>query len=184
MRIVLRSDYKDPEKNYFEVVERKGMGHPDTLADKLAELCSQEYSKYCLQNFGCVLHHNFDKLYIGAGKFIFENNQVKMYDKIKVFLNGRASITMNGQKIDLNTILSPVIKDYLKTLLPHLDVENDLEINLKIEAKFRKLFVDLSVSVYCALFAGFNNPIFRNSRYKWYRTIHLNDVIPILGKGN
>ena len=130
MKIIIKNNYIDPEDSYMEVVERKGMGHPDTLADKLAEICSRTYSNYCLNKFGCVLHHNFDKLYIGAGCFRYENNKIVMYDKVKVYLNGRVSNTMNGENVDVEAILVPVIKDYLKSVLPNLDVENELEIHI------------------------------------------------------
>lgn len=130
MKVVIKNNYQNPQNGYMEVVERKGMGHPDTLADKLAEICSRTYSNYCLEKFGCVLHHNFDKLYIGAGCFRYEDKKVNMYDKVKVFLNGRASNVMNGEFIDIPAMLTPVIKEYLKTIMPNLDVENELEINI------------------------------------------------------
>lgn len=37
------------------IVERKGWGHPDTLADHLAERLSRVYSRYTLAKFGVVL---------------------------------------------------------------------------------------------------------------------------------
>lgn len=37
------------------IVERKGWGHPDTLADHLAERLSRAYSRYTLERFGAVL---------------------------------------------------------------------------------------------------------------------------------
>jgi S-adenosylmethionine synthetase len=46
----------------FEVVERKGRCHPDTLADRLAELLSVTYSKFTKEKYGVVLRHQFDKL--------------------------------------------------------------------------------------------------------------------------
>lgn len=49
------------------IVERKGWGHPDTLADHLAERLSRTYSRYTLERFGAVLHHNFDKLGLLGG---------------------------------------------------------------------------------------------------------------------
>ena len=60
--LIIRNDYKNPEDNYIEVTERKGIGHPDTLADMLALECSKAYAKYCLNNYGRVLHYNLDKL--------------------------------------------------------------------------------------------------------------------------
>lgn len=128
--LIIKDDYKDIQKNNIEIVERKGIGHPDTLADKLAEECSKAYSKYCLDNYNCILHHNIDKLYIGAGLFKYENNKVQKYSNIVVNLNGRVSNTMNGEIIDLDQIFIPVIKKYLKTVMPKLDVENDVTINI------------------------------------------------------
>ena len=37
----------------IEIVERKGLGHPDTLADGVADAISYKYSNYCLKNFVC-----------------------------------------------------------------------------------------------------------------------------------
>ena len=39
------------ENNPLEVVERKGIGHPDTLADLVAEMFSKKYIEYCLNEF-------------------------------------------------------------------------------------------------------------------------------------
>lgn len=61
MEILCANNIKFPQDNPFEVVERKGIGHPDTVADAVAEKISVEYSKYCLEHFGAVLHHNVDK---------------------------------------------------------------------------------------------------------------------------
>jgi len=40
----------------IEIVERKGLGHPDTICDHLSEELSRSLSKYYLEHFGCVLH--------------------------------------------------------------------------------------------------------------------------------
>lgn len=129
MKIKINEDYQDPEKRSIEIVERKGVGHPDTLADKLAEELSRIYSLYCLNNFGCILHHNLDKLYIGGGLFLLENSKIVRHHKIRVDLNGRVSSTMNGEKIDLEALFVPVIRDYLKTVIPRIKDE-DLDINI------------------------------------------------------
>ena len=51
MELQIVNDYKDPESRNIEIVERKGIGHPDTIADKLAFECSRVYSKYCMEHF-------------------------------------------------------------------------------------------------------------------------------------
>lgn len=130
MSIVINNNYYNPENNEIEIVERKGFGHPDTLADQLAKECSRIYSQYCLDHFGVILHHNFDKLYIGAGCFRYINNELKMISPIKVFVNGRASNTFNGKKIDIEKLLIPVIREYVGSVLPRLNVLDELEIHI------------------------------------------------------
>lgn len=46
---VVHADLPSPDVVF---VERKGVGHPDTLADHLAELLSQRYSQFTLKNYG------------------------------------------------------------------------------------------------------------------------------------
>lgn len=121
-------DYKNIEENELEVVERKSFGHPDNLADNLAKLCSIEYSKYCLSKFGCILHHNFDKLYIGAGKFEQKKSFIKIKSKIKIVINGRVSICFAKEKINLKRILQPAIKEYISCVLPAINFEKDVKV--------------------------------------------------------
>ena len=45
----------------IEIVERKGLGHPDTICDHLSEELSRSLSKNYLEQFGHVLHNNVDK---------------------------------------------------------------------------------------------------------------------------
>ncbi|MBY0560081.1 methionine adenosyltransferase [Hyphomicrobium sp.] len=42
----------------FEVVERKGRGHPDTICDLLAEHVSYDLGQFYLRECGRVLHYN------------------------------------------------------------------------------------------------------------------------------
>ena len=51
-----------------EVVERKGIGHPDTICDALAETLSRNLCNEYLRRFGDILHHNVDKALLAAGR--------------------------------------------------------------------------------------------------------------------
>ena len=52
----------------IELVERKGIGHPDSVADALAEEVSKALCKMYKKEFGTVLHHNTDETQIAAGQ--------------------------------------------------------------------------------------------------------------------
>lgn len=49
------------DKNPFDVVERKGLGHPDTICDLLTERISFDLANYYLKTCGNILHYNVDK---------------------------------------------------------------------------------------------------------------------------
>ncbi|MEM2543015.1 MAG: methionine adenosyltransferase, partial [Candidatus Korarchaeum sp.] len=51
----------------IEIVERKGIGHPDTIADGIMERVSLELNREYLRRFGGLLHYNADKSLLAAG---------------------------------------------------------------------------------------------------------------------
>jgi len=51
----------DTTEEPAEVVERKGLGHPDTICDALAEVLSRHLCREYRRRFGAILHHNVDK---------------------------------------------------------------------------------------------------------------------------
>ncbi len=112
----------------FEIVERKGIGHPDTLADGIAEAVSIGYSRFCLKNFGVVLHHHFDKTLIMGGQAKIDFGLGEMIKPLRLIINGRVSSVFGGKKIDFQEIQEKATKEYLKRTLPHLDLEKHLEI--------------------------------------------------------
>jgi S-adenosylmethionine synthetase len=83
------ADYRDPSLESFEVVERKGVGHPDSLADALANEVSIAYSRHCLDVIGVIPHHNVDKLYIGAGHYKNDYGVCDRLSPVVVCVNGR-----------------------------------------------------------------------------------------------
>lgn len=119
----LSDTFQDPETRNLEIVERKGIGHPDTLADALAEAVSMSYAQYCFERFGVVLHHNVDKLYIGAGHFTIGFGLCEMIQPIQVRVNGRMSNSFAGESFYLEEIQRRAILPYLLSVLPHLKAE-------------------------------------------------------------
>ncbi|WP_163652955.1 methionine adenosyltransferase [Listeria sp. PSOL-1] len=113
-----------PSDSAYEVVERKGLGHPDTLADGLAEATELAYCQYCLDHFGVILHHNLDKLMILGGLSQQVYGGEAFSKPIRVVFMGRASTSYNGEPIPLFEIQKKAAQDYLARILPHLDVND------------------------------------------------------------
>jgi S-adenosylmethionine synthetase len=112
----------------IEVVERKGLGHPDTLADALAERMSVAYSRYCMQDFGAVLHHNLDKLYLRGGHCRTGLGVFEMTAPVTLLIGGRVSTSFGGQPIEHRDLFEQVARDYLATILPGFDHASWLQI--------------------------------------------------------
>lgn len=58
---------RGPYAPSVEFVERKGVGHPDTICDHLAEELARELASEYLQHTGAVQHFNVDKAILAAG---------------------------------------------------------------------------------------------------------------------
>lgn len=102
--LTVTQDFLDPTTLPIEIVERKGVGHPDSLADALANEVSVAFSKHCLDHFGFVLHHNVDKLYIGAGNFRTDFGSCERLQPIEVRTNGRISNRFGDERIDIASL--------------------------------------------------------------------------------
>jgi len=63
MRNIIVEDLKQTplEKQRIEIVERKGLGHPDYICDAVMDSISISLSKEYLEKAGTILHHNVDK---------------------------------------------------------------------------------------------------------------------------
>lgn len=116
------------DKIDFEVVERKGIGHPDTLCDTLAEKISVAYSQYCLNHYGVILRHMVDKIALSGGASMVKFGGGEMKKPIKLYLNCRFTRTYQKETIPYFEIVKNVVHKHFKEVLPLLDVEKWLTI--------------------------------------------------------
>lgn len=112
------------------IVERKGLGHPDTLADHLAERLSRVYSRYTLEYFGAVLHHNFDKLALLGGASEVRYGGGRMTDPVRVLVNGRAARTCGGESIPVIELVDAEVRTFFAERLPEVSDYLDIVFNI------------------------------------------------------
>ena len=117
--VILNFNY-NLNKNY-EVIECKGQGHPDSLSDALGERLSNVYSKYCLEHFGIILHHNFDKVGMMGGTSNVGFGEGAILSPIRVLINGRASAGFGDQDINLREMLETETYNFFKEKFPHIE---------------------------------------------------------------
>ena len=52
----------------IELVERKGLGHPDTICDALVEAVAVALNRMYRERTGAIQHYNIDKALLAAGQ--------------------------------------------------------------------------------------------------------------------
>jgi S-adenosylmethionine synthetase len=120
--------YKQP----VEYVERKGIGHPDSLIDGIMDSVSLALSKAYLDEFGEVLHHNVDKGLIIGGSSNVTFDSAEIIRPIEVIMTGRAIQNYNGVNIPVDQIALDTAKEYLRKNTRFLDVDNEVTYMSKI----------------------------------------------------
>ncbi len=120
------------EKQDIEIVERKGVGHPDSLADGIAEAMSRALSQEYMKRLGTVLHHNTDETQIVAGRAKPEFGGGEVIQPIYVLLVGRATKEFDGTYIPTDKIALKAAKNYVKWSMHNLDVESEIIFDVRL----------------------------------------------------
>ncbi|MGE5128933.1 MAG: methionine adenosyltransferase [Sphingomonadaceae bacterium] len=116
----------------LEIVERKGLGHPDTVCDALAENLSQALSRFYLERCGAILHHNVDKALLcgGAARPAFGGGEVVA--PIDIYLAGRATAEFESVTVPVEELAIEESRRWLRANLRHLDPERHVRIHPRI----------------------------------------------------
>lgn len=117
-----------------ELVERKGIGHPDSLADGVAEAVSRKLCRRYREEFGHIAHHNTDEVQIIGGKSSPAFGGGTMEEPIYILLGGRATRQYDGVEIDVDRVAQEAAREYLRQTVRHLDVDDHVEIDVRIGA--------------------------------------------------
>lgn len=118
-----------PGTQPFEIVERKGIGHPDTIADALAEHFSVVLSRYYLDRFGFILHHNVDKVLVLGGEARPKYGGGTVTKPIEVFLAGRATTNFKGVRVPVETLAVESSREVFRRIFRTLDPERDVKVH-------------------------------------------------------
>lgn len=123
----------------MEIVERKGIGHPDTICDALAEALSLALCRYYRDHFGLILHHNVDKALLWGGEAKPDFGGGKVVAPIEIFLAGRATSRYKGVTIPVTELVEESSRQWLRDHFHILDPEQ----HIKLHSLIRKGSVEL-----------------------------------------
>ena len=105
-----------------EIVERKGLGHPDTICDMLSVALSKHY----LDHFGLVLHHNVDKALLAAGRSEPAFGGGRIIEPIDIFLSGRATHEVRGKAVPVRELAEETARAWFRRNMHALDPATDV----------------------------------------------------------
>jgi S-adenosylmethionine synthetase len=120
------------EKQQIELVERKCLGHPDSIADGIAESISRALCREYLKDFGAVLHHNTDQGEVVAGESMPKFGGGRVLRPIFVLIDGRATKQFNGISIPTDAIAVEATRKYFKTHFKTLNLERDIIMDCRL----------------------------------------------------
>ncbi|MEU0991577.1 methionine adenosyltransferase [Streptomyces sp. NPDC005953] len=128
----IQRDSRTVEDLPYELVERKGVGHPDTMCDAMAERMSRYYSLHCLKEFGGVAHHWFDKvtLYGGGADIDYGRGDLTAPYRVKVF--GKGAFRVGSVEIPVQDILFQAAADVLGQVTTGFDAGRHLVIEVGV----------------------------------------------------
>lgn len=111
------------EEQPTELVERKGVGHPDSICDAVAEALSMELSRVYRDRFGRVLHYNVDKGLLVAGGATPMLGGGRIDEPMRLIFGDRATYEYEGVSIPVGDIAEAAAKHWLRRHLRFVNPE-------------------------------------------------------------
>ncbi|ELY99116.1 S-adenosylmethionine synthetase [Natrialba chahannaoensis JCM 10990] len=125
-------DRQAVEDQEVEIVERKGIGHPDSICDGVAESVAGALAREYLDRVGEVLHFNTDETQLVAGEAAPAFGGGEVVDPIYLLIVGRATKHYKGQTIPTETIALRAAREYLEETIPQLEYGEDIVVDVKL----------------------------------------------------
>jgi S-adenosylmethionine synthetase len=121
------------EEQDLEIVERKGVGHPDHICDAIMNEVSVSLSKEYLKRYGHVQHHNIDKALLAAGEVQRRYGGGEVKRPMLMVFGDRATYDVDGDPIPVDELAVDTAKRWLKKNLRFVDP--DRHVRYQVELK-------------------------------------------------
>ncbi len=122
-----------------EIVERKGLGHPDTSCDSIAERISIELSRVYSRMFGRILHHNIDKGFLVAGQVSCGLGGGRVIEPMRLIIGDRATFKIKDRNVPVPQIAVQTAKEWVKSHLRHVDPDQHLRYQIELKPTSEEL---------------------------------------------
>jgi len=125
-------------KKQFEIVERKGLGHPDTICDLVMDKVSIELSKLYIKETGTIQHHNMDKTMLVAGQTENKFGGGRVIKPLKLVIGDRVTILSDDHKVPISDFIITTAKAWFEKNLKNIG-EKNIEFQMEIGQSSKEL---------------------------------------------
>jgi S-adenosylmethionine synthetase len=130
-----------------EIVERKGLGHPDSICDAVMEEVSVALCRAYREQFGRILHHNCDKALLAAGCVERCFGGGRVIHPMTLIMGDRAASQFGDQQINVSDIVIETAKQWFRRHVPRVDPERHLKYQVEMRPGSRQLAGALQASI-------------------------------------
>jgi S-adenosylmethionine synthetase len=121
------------EQQKLEIVERKGLGHPDSICDAIMDRVSIKLSKIYLEKVGYIMHHNTDKSLLVAGEAEQRFGGGIIKHPMLLIFGDRATFSVNGIDIPVKEIAIKAAKEWFKEKMRFIDPEEHVKYQVELK---------------------------------------------------
>ncbi len=121
------------EEQKLEIVERKGLGHPDTICDLIFDKISVELDREYKRRFGQILHYNVDKSLLVAGEVETKFGGGEVKKPMLLVFGDRATSKVEDVEIPVGDLAIKAAKNWFSEHMRF--VYPDKHINYQVEFK-------------------------------------------------
>lgn len=108
-------------RHAVEIVERKGLGHPDTVCDFLAEAISRRLCAAYLEVAGRILHHNIENAFLVAGSSTPAWGGGRVDAPMRFVYGDRATSVVDGRPVPVAELAQEAAFKWFRENLPLVD---------------------------------------------------------------
>jgi S-adenosylmethionine synthetase len=132
--IVIDSLKQTPlEEQKLEIVERKGLGHPDSICDAIMDQVSVRLSREYVEKFGAIMHHNADKSLLVAGEVETRFGGGLVKEPMLLIFGDRATLEVEGTRIPVKEIAVQTAEEWFKKNLRFVDPERHVRYQVELK---------------------------------------------------
>jgi S-adenosylmethionine synthetase len=133
VRIVVEALAEVPvARRRMELVERKGLGHPDTICDALAEAVAVALNRMYLAALGSIPHYNVDKALLVAGQCEKGFGRGEVTRPMEFVLGDRATFEVSGRRLPVEETVHAAVDAWIAAHLPRVRPGRDLQIRIAL----------------------------------------------------